>query len=120
MASQVQAAGLVPCDGVCSSSSGSCVPCKPCHILVLISTLIKYAVTIIVPILAGLLFLAGGIMMVASGGSEERFKKGRKIFINTALGVLIVLASWAIVNTIMLALGGGDFTPETWWHGVSC
>ncbi len=110
--SALAAGGLVPCSGP---------DCTPCYFLQLVSNITLFLVKDVTAPLAGLLFLVGGIMMVAAGGSEERFKKGKKIFANTAIGVVIVLASWAIVNTLITTLGSSveGFNPGSWWS-VSC
>lgn len=107
------ASGLVP---NCQGSS-----CTPCHFLQLISNVLVFVVKSIVAPLAGLLFLVGGIMMVSAGGSEERFKKGKEMFKNVAIGVIIILASWAIVNTLITTLGVyiQGFVPSSWWT-VKC
>ncbi len=106
-------AALVP---ACRGAS-----CTPCDFMQLISNISFFIVRDITAPLAGLLFLVGGIMMVSAGGSEERFKKGKEIFKNTVFGVLIVLASWAIVNTLITTLGSSvaGFVPGTWWQ-VNC
>ncbi|HRY52880.1 MAG TPA: pilin [Candidatus Portnoybacteria bacterium] len=109
----VEAAGLLP---NCRAAS-----CTPCHFLQLISNVLLFVVKNIVAPLAGLLFLIGGIMMVSAGGSEERFKKGKEMFKNVAIGVLIILASWAIVNTLITTFGTSvdGFVPGNWWR-VNC
>jgi|SRR3989338_11321664 len=110
--SPVSAAGLVPCSGP---------DCNPCSLLQLISNVVNFIVLDITMPLAGLLFLIGGIMMVAAGGSEERFKKGKKVFVDTVIGVLIILGSWVIVNTLITTFGSSveGFVPINWWN-VKC
>ena len=109
-------AGLVPCTG-----AGGGNPCNVCHLFQLISNVANFIVKDITAPLAGLLFLIGGIMMIAAGGSEERFKKGKQIFVNTVIGAVIVLASWLIINTLINALGASapGFDPSSWWR-VNC
>lgn len=110
------AAGLVPCGNPGES------PCTVCHLLKLLSNIALFIVRTAMPPLAGLLFLIGGIMMIASAGSEERYKKGKAIIINTAIGVVIVLGSWVIVNTIIVTLGQNiaGFQVENWWQPPQC
>lgn len=111
----VSAAGLLP---DCSGPS-----CTPCLLLQLISNVANFLVKNIMAPLAGLLFLIGGIMMIAAGGSEARFKKGKEIFINTAFGAIIVLASWLLVNTLIVAMveyAGGDSYDPTHWYKIQC
>jgi len=108
------AAGLVPCNGP---------DCTLCDILKLISNIATFVVQAVMPSLAGLLFLIGGIIMVASAGSEERYKKGKQVLVNTAIGVVIVLGSWVVVNTIIVTLGKSvdTFQVDSWWNpNISC
>lgn len=110
------AGDIIPCTGTGSTA------CTPCHIFQLIGNIIRFILTSIVAPLAGLLFLIGGIMMAAAGGSEERYKKGRKILLDTLIGVVIALAAWAIVNTVIVTIGNpsGNINPADWWKGLSC
>jgi len=106
------AQGLVPCAGGYS--------CTTCSLLQLISNIASFLATNVMPPLAGLMFLIGGIMMVAAAGSEERYKKGRKIVIDTAIGAVIVLVSWLIVNALITTIGSAasvqGFSVQNWWH----
>lgn len=106
------AVGLVPCTGAYT--------CTICSLLQLISNIALFLVTNVMPPLAGLLFLIGGIMMIAAAGSEERYKKGRKIVIDTAIGAVIVMLSWLIVNTLITTIGKAasvpGFSVQDWWH----
>jgi len=109
------AAGLVTCNG---PIAGNGLPaCNVCSLLQMISNVVRFIVLDITMPLAGLSFLIGGIMMVAAGGSEERFKKGKKVFVSTVVGILIVLGSWAIINTLITAFGPG--VSGSWWD-VQC
>jgi hypothetical protein len=94
--------------------------CTICSLLQLISNIALFLVSNVMPPLAGLLFLVGGIMMIAAAGSEERYKKGRKIVIDTAIGAVIVLVSWLIVNALITTIGSAasipGFSVQNWWH----
>lgn len=111
--------GIVTCAG--PVAIGGLPACSLCTFLQMINRIVVFLVRDVTAPLAGLLFLVGGIMMVASGGSEDRFKKGKEMFKNTAIGVLIVLASWAIVNTLITTFGANvaGFVPGDWWN-VTC
>lgn len=111
-ASSASAAGVVPCRGA---------TCTPCQFLVLVSNVINFMIRDLAFPLAGLLFLIGGIWMVAAGASEENYKKGKTIVVNTLIGLVIVLAAWAIVNTLIITVGSSTagIQVESWWK-VSC
>ncbi len=115
----VQAA-LVPCGGPSQPA------CTVCHLFALLGNITNFILKDVMPPLAGLFFLVGGIMMVAAGGSEERYKKGKTILVNTLIGVVIVLAAWVVINTLITALGqslsvgNASYNPADWWKGMSC
>lgn len=106
------AAGFVPCRGE---------SCTPCYLLVMVSDIINFMIRDLAFPLAGLLFLIGGIMMVMSSASENNYKKGKTIIVNTLIGVVIVLAAWAIVNTLIVTIGSNvaGVRVERWWK-VNC
>ncbi len=50
----------------------------------------------------------GGFLYVASGGNEENTAKGKKIILYALVGIVIILASFAIVNTILQSTTGAS------------
>ncbi len=109
--------GLVTCTG----PEGTATPCTVCKFLAMISGIAFFLVRDVMPPLAGLLFLIGGIMMVAAAGSQERYKKGRQLILNTAIGAVIVLVSWLLVNSLITTIGKN--VPGfigTWWQPGGC
>ena len=103
-----QAAGLVPCEGP---------DCKPCDLFRLIVNITNFLFYQIAMPLAGLMFLIGGIMMISSGGTETRYKKGKEILVNTLFGLIIALAAFVIVNSLVSFFGSGDILD---WSTVEC
>ena len=84
-------------------------PCKICHIPQLLRNIVDYLSLVIAPVLAAGLFAWAGIVLLTSGGNETRITLSREIFFKTVIGLLIVYASWMIINEIMvLALRGGQ------------
>lgn len=47
-----------------------------------------------------LMFVYGGFLWMFSGGSEEKVKKGRQIFVWAVLGMAVILSSYSILNFI--------------------
>ncbi|MFH1171763.1 MAG: pilin, partial [bacterium] len=47
------------------------------------------------------LMIYGGFLWLTSGGSEDRIRRAKKILINTLIGLVIILLSWAIVNFVL-------------------
>lgn len=64
-------------------------------------------------IIALVIILYGGFTIMTSGGSEEKVSTGKKILINAAIGLAIILSSFAIVQFVLSSLqqatgAGGD------------
>ena len=57
----------------------------------------------VVGVLALLVFIYGGIVWMTSLGNSERVKLGRDTLIWASLGLVVVFASFAIVNLILSA-----------------
>ncbi len=57
-------------------------------------------------LIAVLIVIYGGFLSVISAGDAEKAKKGRSAITYAAIGLLLVMGSFALVNTILLAPGG--------------
>lgn len=66
----------------------------------------------IVGSLALLMFIYGGLLWMTSAGNDEKVKQGKDVLIWATLGLLIIFASYALVNFIIFkgigAVGGGN------------
>ena len=71
----------------------------------LILTIVDYFLGFL-GLIAVLMIIYGGVMMVTSQGNPEAVGKGKKIITYAAIGILIVLMSFAIVSTILGAGSG--------------
>jgi PKD repeat protein/type IV secretory pathway VirB2 component (pilin) len=70
-------------------------------------------------IIAVIVVIYGGIMYVTDMGKGESQGKGKKAIQYAITGLLIVLASYAIVNTILQSPGGGTAQHASGGTGVS-
>lgn len=80
--------------------------CGWCDLFQLVANIINFIVKIIVPPVAGLLILWGGIMILVSGGNENSVTKGKNILRDTFIGLIIIYTSYLIVYTLVLNLAG--------------
>jgi len=79
----------------------------------LIKTMLNYALGFL-GFVATIMVIYGGVLYVTSAGSDENVAKAKKILLYAAVGIIIILISFALVNTILGAgLGGGAATPVT-------
>ena len=107
--------GFVPCSGV---------SCTPCHVVVLFNTVLKWFMGIAFLIFA-FLAMKAGVSLVTSGGNPSALSSAKSSFTNAFIGLIIILAAWLIVDTLMRnLLDGGkgeikiaDYGP---WASVKC
>ena len=61
----------------------------------------------------------GGIRMYFSGDNPNNRKTATKVFINAVIGLVIVLTSWVVINTIITFLAKPG-SPPTFWTQLVC
>lgn len=111
--SQVQAKGLVPCGGPDE------VPCRFCHFFVMFNNVVKFVMTILVPVIAVLMLVVGGVMFLFAGAKPEILIRAKGVITSTLWGLLIIFGAWVIVNTILDTSGIVDM--EGWkWYQIDC
>jgi len=93
-------AGLVPCDGVN-------VKCDYNKLVLLAQEIIRFLLEASV-IIAMLLFTYAGFQLAFSGGDTGAMAKAKAIFFSAVKGLIIALAAWLIVETILRVLLKGD------------
>ncbi|MBU1018801.1 MAG: PKD domain-containing protein [Patescibacteria group bacterium] len=60
-------------------------------------------------LIAIIFIIYGGFMYVTAGGKDEQMEKGKKSVMYAVAGIIVVLSSYAIVNTLIgEAAGGGE------------
>jgi len=99
-ANLVLAAGLVPCGGQGEEE------CNLCHLWQLADNVLDFITLQLVFPIAAILFVASGIVFLTSGGNEEKVKLARTIFTNTVIGLMIVLCSWLLIDTLISTIAG--------------
>lgn len=82
-------------------------PCTLCHLLLLIKNVILLLTQIAFAI-AALFFIVGGIAFLTSSGSPERIEWAKKTVTNAVIGIALVLMSYLIIASIIVALGGKE------------
>lgn len=93
-----QDSGLVPCgygNNLCDTSD----------VADFVNGLISYLITML-GIIAVIVLVVVGIQLVTSAGNESAWKAAKERFTNVVIGIVIILAAWLIVDTIMRALTG--------------
>lgn len=105
------AQGLVPCGPGTSKTS-----CDLCDLFTLVQNVINFSIGIAM-VLGTAFIVYGGFLILTAGGSPERVKSGRSAIIAAIVGLIIVLGSWLIVDTVIKVISGGAFGP---WNKLTC
>jgi len=100
---------------------GPIVPeiCRQCAcgfggVLAIIQNGINFIISISIIIATIIIAWAGGLYMISSTNPESR-STANKMLINAAVGLVIVLSAWLVVDFVMKTLYGGQFGP---WNSI--
>ena len=104
--------GLLPC------GPGTGEACNICHLFELIDNILEFVMFKFVPVLAGLMLVIGGIWFYFSGASEENKRRAKAILTSVVIGIVLVLAAWIIVNTILVETGIVE--DGSLWYDIEC
>lgn len=113
-----QAGGFVPCSGT---------DCGSCNVVQLINNVIVWLLGIVFVIFAVMMTVAG-FGLVTSGGNQAALDAAKSKFQNGLIGIIIILAGYIIVDTLMRGIVGGGSTGAAmgelrgWgpWSSVQC
>jgi hypothetical protein len=58
-------------------------------------------------VLAVLMIIYGGVLYMTASGEQQKADKGKKIIMYAIIGIIIILLSFALINTVLGAALGG-------------
>lgn len=105
------AAGLVPCGQ--ASDLLTATNCNLCSFAELIRNIVNFLMMLSVPIVA-LLFCVAGWDFFTAGGNTSKIEHGKRIFSSALIGFIIAIASWLIIQTIIIGL----VTNQSFYSGI--
>ncbi len=90
--------------------------CGWCELIQLGQNIINFLIEIsLVLVVAFIIY--GGIMIMITGAKPEKLQASRSIIWSAVIGLVIVLASWVILNTFFHLLTGQLNWP---WDQIKC
>ena len=98
---------IVPCDGVQIPGGTTIRECDFNMLIVLAKNIINFLLISSTAIAASCFFFAGYLYLTA-GGNVGQITRAHHIFKNVAIGLIIALSAWLIVNTILTAIIPND------------
>ncbi|MCK9577900.1 pilin [bacterium] len=102
----IYAAGLVNC-----GNEGQ-QPCTLADLLGLIPSVIDFFIYSIATPLALIWFALAGYKMITSGGSPQKYAEGKNMLIYGAVGVLLILGAYMIVEEFLTLIGAKGWVFE--------
>lgn len=112
---------LVSCTGRTDAGNTTCNDL--CDLLQTIQYITYFGITVVVFVLAPIFLAWGAILMIAAGGSEERWRSGKNMLLGAAIGMALALGSFVIVNTVLWAIGANTAPTgrgQVAWPDIQC
>lgn len=78
----------------------------------LVLTIINFALGFL-GLLAVLMVIYAGFLYVSSAGNQEKIDEAKKILMYAVVGIVIIMISFALVNTLLGGLGAGTDVGAT-------
>ncbi|MBP6912280.1 MAG: hypothetical protein KBB88_03730 [Candidatus Pacebacteria bacterium] len=99
-----QGAGLVPCGGYTTEGEAE-ESCNFTFFMEMLNGIISFLLFDLAMPLAALMFAYAGFLYLTSGVKPEQREKAKKLIGNIITGLVLALAAWLIVHTILTSLG---------------
>ena len=96
---------IVSCNGV---------DCSVCDIATTAQNALNTGIFIMI-FLSAVLFAWAGWEALTSAGNAEQYAHAKRIFGNVVLGLVIILAGWIVIDTLMKTMTKGSFGP---WNKI--
>lgn len=108
-----QEGGLVPCG---REGQGDC---QTCHVVQLVSNVNAWLVGILA-IVASIMFVIAGFRLVTSNGNPGVLQDAKSMITNVAIGFVIVLAAWLLLDLFMKSLLSDSEQGLGPWNQIKC
>jgi ABC-type nickel/cobalt efflux system permease component RcnA len=109
------AGGIVPC------GTGQTM-CTLCDLIKGINNIVQYLLRIAIG-LALTIFTVAGVMYIVSVGDSGTIETAKGAMKNAAIGFVVILAAWLMVNTLLLVIGANSnlgVAGVTSWGNFDC
>ena len=139
--------GMVPCgrclevnppanawfDGECSqkdafgepvlmgdSISVKFIPCTMCHFFAMLNGAINFILLKLIPPIAALIFVIGGIIFYQGGQNQQKAALAKKVLTSAVIGFALIYGSYLIINTLLTQLDVAEWTGLGNWFQITC
>jgi hypothetical protein len=96
--------GIVTCKGA---------DCTVCNLATTAQNVLNTAIYILI-FLSAVIIAWAGFKMLTAGGSSEGYAQGKSMLVNVIIGLVIVLAGWIVIDTVMRTLVNQNSSWGPW------
>ncbi len=104
----------------CASSNANTnsvyIPCTFCHFFIVFKGVIDFVLLYIVPPVAALVLIIGGIMFYFAGGDPNLLRRGKDLLVKAAIGLALIYGAYVIVGTVLSIAGVAKWTSLSDWN----
>ncbi len=93
--------------------------CNACHLVQMGNEIVDWLIGLMMVIFSIIVAYAG-FLLVVSGGNPTAKSEAKKKMTNAFIGIVIVLAAWILIDTIMKALVPGGEIDGRAWSEIQC
>jgi len=86
----------------------------------MVQGIINFILLIIIPPIAVLMFVAGGVALFQAGQNVEKARLAKNILTTAVIGLVIIYGSWLIINSILTAVGVAEWAGLDKWFEIPC
>jgi hypothetical protein len=114
--SMAASTSLVPCDNTPDTSGKIAHPCDFNAFMNMVNTDIRFILYDMVVPIAAIMFVYAGFLLITAGEETSHARtKAKEIFTNTVIGLIIAVAAFIIINTVLHILGyDGSWIGFVW------
>ena len=100
-------------------------PCTFCHLFVMLDGIIDFVLLQLVPVIAVLMLVIGGVMFALAGFTEWglpfTFEQAKKLMTSVVIGLVIIFAAWLIIDLFFRVIGVVEWTGlQSGWFSIKC
>ncbi len=87
------------------------VSCQFCHFFVMIDGIFKFILVYLIPPIAVLMMVIGGMMFYFAGGSPNMMSQGKSLIKSVVIGIVLAYGAYMIIGFALTALGAANANP---------
>jgi len=108
-------AQLVPCGPGTAKEN-----CELCDFFKLFDNIVKFVLRNLVPPIAALMLVIGGVMFFQAAGNPAGVGKAKSLLTSVVIGLLIIYSAYLIISLFFTAIGVAEWTGLQNWFEYPC